>query len=882
MDSLNLSIPEINQMLVRHEVENVVSHLVGSDNYQKNSNTLGMSSYLGGSDGASFQVTTHGSNAGMWYENNLAESPNTEGRGDLVELWALSRDISKGNALKEIKAFLGDTGRPKPNLAIVKKKKLSSKITENQSASISTIEKYQGRLRNSPEALAYLHNRGLTDSTIEHFKIGLSFPYKESRDALVFPVISSAGFVKPYAYYNVPGLSVNPAGKNGWRKGDVCVSYNVVPTRNHKLLFVAEGFKDLWMLHQVIQGTDLEDTLLIGTSTNGAVLPNEIQDNLLFFNEFEKVFLGHDKDQAGAKITSGWAAFSGIKSYSVEPPFELDEQDSDWTDYFRSGEYGAEDFVELLVNAPKISPLIIETKMKRLGDYKAGDITSSPNLDVTSAFFNGHLYYSLKVTEFGFDSEGNIGATENVKVIRSDKCRLDVYPIKQPVKYSLLETQLYRLSDFTIISRAPQVSNSSSWNWDHAALWLNGDFSPRNLSPIVDEMADLIKGRVWLPNNDDYEILALTMVVTYVQQIFDAVPFLLATGVSGSGKTELGRVVHALGCNAVSTGDISAATLTRLLDKTKGLLIIDDADKLGKKAKGNNASEIESMLQILKVSYKKSSAIRQVTDSKTMQVVELDFYGVKLFTNTTGMEDILATRTIPIHTRKPLHQFKQSEMPVSKFKALRGELHAWAMENATTVDRIYKNYSVSNRDDEITTPFRVFADLADRQDWHELSSRLVDRLVLEREANQSDSPDGYLREAVLNIAKRGFLSVTMEHVIMEMTMLVPDNFGKSYVSEIPEWQQTAWVKNQINSLGFLGCKAGKRVRVSGKAVPLQRLFPFSESLFQEIRKASESVYNVIVQGVRLNGKEFCRQHIRCFDCPYGNIPCDIRSKTNKR
>ena len=894
------SIPELNNMLVNMGVENIVAHLVGSGNYNNNGSTLGMSSYMGGTEGNSFAITTKGSNAGIWHENNLSESPNQTGRGDLVDLWALVKNLTKGEALKEIKIHVGETSgleakvsRSRPKFNLVQ----TTKISKSKPASDSSIERYQGKLRNTPEALAYLHARGLTDETIEYFKLGVSFPgtrtitvktdgKKELQkiptdNALVFPIMTPAGFMSPYAYYDVPGLSLNPTAK-AWCGCEPRITYNTRPTTKHQFLFITEGMKDLWMLHQVIQNTDLQDKLLIATSTHGQSIPLEVKNNPTIFNNFEKVFLGHDSDKAGEKISQTWASYVGLKSHRVSPPFTEEEDFKDWTDFFGPGINNVKQLSDILAKAVNINPTKLSKPVTRLADCTLGSIMAPADLDVTSAFHNGLMYYSIKVMQAVEDKDYNVTVSHNIKVIRSDKIMLDVLPINPTTRFTLLDTKMYRLSDDTIIKRAPQVSVGASWDITHVKAWLEGKFSPRALGNIVDDMVAVMKTRIWLPNNDDYMILALTMVTTYVQQIFDAVPFLLATGVAGSGKTELGSVLKELGCNAVVTGDISAATITRLIDSTKGLLIIDDAEKLSKKG-GSNNSQVVDLLQILKVSYKKSSATKQVTDNKTMTVNELDFYGVKLFTNTTGMEDILGTRTIPIHTRKPLNGFTQGEMPYEKLRELRAELHAWAMENAAKVDSVYRTFSTGNRDDEITTPFRVFAQIAEQDEWSELIDRLVGRLAFERQSNDADTAEGYLREAVLNIARRGYVSVTMEHVSMEMELLVPENFGKTFTNEIPEWKHTSWVKRTLMAMGFLACSSGKRVRVHGKKdVPLQRLYTLSKSLFMEIKKASEDTYIAITKLEPIDGNMFCKQHDRCSGCYYENLACDIKIKTGKR
>lgn len=881
------SIKELNQMLVNIGVESVVAHLVGNGNYQKNAHTLGMSSYQGGKTGASFQITTNGANAGIWHENNPSERPNPEGRGDLVELWALTKGLSKGDALKEIRDFLGESpSRPRPNLTVVEKPANVPQLSENKPVSLSTVDKYQRVLNNKPEALNWLYSRGLNNATIQHFGLGLSTPYEDRNkgltrcNALVFPPIGRGGYTKPFAYYNIPGITQNPIDENGWCKGAPRLCFNVVPTNKHQFLFIAEGFKDLWMLHQVIVGTALEEQLLIATSTHGSRIPEEVKNNPALFHTYEKVFLGQDGDPAGDDIAFEWLSHIGPRAYRVTPPIpKVDGKD--WTDYFRDGTRNVKHLAEILAQAEILNSRDLVTKTLNYEDAKIGQFFTLPELDARSAYYNGYMYYAVEIVEVGLDSNGGKGMNATTKIIRSDRQMLNVIPVNRSVNYTTNQRQFHRLSDGTMLKCVPTVSASATWKWEDVYAWLNGDFKPRRLGTIVDSMVSAMKSRVWLPNEDDYTVLSLVMVTTYVQQIFDAVPFLLATGPAGSGKTELGRVLSLLGCNAVVTGDISSKTITRLIDQTKGFLIIDDAEKLSRSGKGGNG-DIDDLLQILKVSYKKSSATRQVTDNKTMQVSELDFYGVKLFTNTKGMEDILATRTIPIHTRKPQNGFKQAELPVDVLRGLRAELHAWAMENASWVHDIYKTFAVSNRDDEITTPLRVFAQMENRTDWAELTDRLISRMSADRQAESSDSPEGYVREAVMNIARRGYLSVTMEHVLMEMEMLVPEHFGKEFTTDIPEWKHAGWAKRTLYGLGYINDKSGKRVRVAGREVPMQRLYDLSPGLFAEIEKIAPAAYQDMISKERIHGNDYCRQHIKCHQCPYENISCDIRNKTNKR
>ncbi len=110
------------------------------------------------------------------------------------------------------------------------------------------------RLRQNPRALQYLHAEGFDHETISYFGLGLSTPYvkrkneQEQADALVYPVILRDGrFGNKYGYYNIPGVTKNPAARSGWMSGDARTYYALVRD-GPKRVFVCQDVKDLWHL----------------------------------------------------------------------------------------------------------------------------------------------------------------------------------------------------------------------------------------------------------------------------------------------------------------------------------------------------------------------------------------------------------------------------------------------------------------------------------------------------------------------------------------------------------------------------------------------------------------------------------------------------------
>ena len=894
MSSSQMSIRDLNKALVSHGVQNVVDHLIGAGNYNKNPTTLGMSGYQGGK-GNSFQVQLTGQNEGFWYENNRSESPNDSGSGDLVDLWSLTRGLSKGDACKEINEFLGGSlslqvnVNTTPKLRVIEpkatqKKRLADHLGGLRLVSDQTVAKYAGRLRRNQPALDYLYGRGLTQETIDFFRLGLRPPYtgKDNvfrQNALVFPLIGSGGeWFKPYGYYNVPGVSENPVDKNGWCPTSPRVSYNTKRLPTHQYLFVVEGFKDLWILHQKIQGTDLAAHCIIATSTHGSQIPIEVQADPNIFNGYTKIFVCTDSDPTGVETATAWATYIGTRAYRVNPfpEFKKKGEPKDWTDFFKAGRT-VNQFTELLKNAEQMTTCKLEKTPNNLADYKAGNTYAYRPVDISGAFVNGHLYYPVIAHEVGVDPQtGLMGHARIIKIVRSDRKVMGYRALPMLRRPGALDEPIYALTDGTIISSIPKVPPNPSWDWDHIQSWINGDKKTRSISEIIEDLEMIIRSQIWLPHDDDYLILALVLVVTYVQNVFDAVPLVLATGEAGSGKSQLGEVMSKLGANGIILGETSAATITRTLDETRGFLVLDDVEKITKVMKGGNL-QTDDFLQILKVSYKQSTASRAVTDTKSMTVRNLNFYGVKFMTNTSGIEDILGTRTISIQTRKArTGSFRADELDLERLELLRAELHEWSMNTATELHGHYKKHPTTNRPLEITAPLRAIIDASGRAEWQEHIDRLVERLNLE--ARAVDSPTAVVKEAAHRLVKTGYQSFFVEHVIMEMTTLVPENYMKEHTTDIPEWRQNEWVRNQLHQLGYIPRSTNKRARPYGRS-RLMRLYPVNAMLIEEVDHESPGVLDELDQ--LHDGATFCKRFGRCMECPYSDIYCEIRAKSSK-
>ena len=383
-----------------------------------------------------------------------------------------------------------------------------------------------------------------------------------------------------------------------------------------------------------------------------------------------------------------------------------------------------------------------------------------------------------------------------------------------------------------------------------------------------------LKRVVVLPHPEDYALLTFVAAVSYVQQIFDAVPLVLIVGAAGSGKTDLARALAQVGSNAtIITGQTSAATAARVLDQLSGLAVFDDLEQIGQRSAGDDFSEF---VQQLKVSYKKDTARKAWTNTKTMRVETLDFYGVKVITNTTGAGEILSSRMLKVFTRKlPPEVLGEREHmePTSgaELQALRDGLHLWAMEQVRAIETLYRrSYAAhTGRQQEIEAPLRVLAELFGHA---ELRADLEQALRLQsRVEAEVESASSLLKLAAQELVRQGYWDrVSVKQLILQMRLLVGEDWGKRSTTEIPEWHEPRWVGKVLRVEYIVDPRdKDERPRLWGEQT---RVYPLDSAFVADTLNMLREAGIPHAEKVR-QPLEFCESQ-PCPECPYASF-CDM-------
>lgn len=278
-----MHIKELSSMLW-DDVNNVVKHLLPNGKKESNEWVCGST---GGEKGKSLKVNLAGKR--VWSDFSTGEG------GDLINLWQQVRDLNIGEAVAEVKQYLG----VRDDDSAIQKKKKSFKKPD------------RSKLRKGEKHIEYLKSRGLTDKTIADYKIaqcvvwdhnsqreieGMAFPYLRDGECVF---IKSIGIERP------SGKKVIGASKDA----EPCLFGWHLMAEDSRTLVITEGEIDAMSLYQI--GLDCVLSVPFGGGTGNKQQWIDYEYHRL--DRFEEIYICMDSDDAGQKAAQEIAQRLGIE-----------------------------------------------------------------------------------------------------------------------------------------------------------------------------------------------------------------------------------------------------------------------------------------------------------------------------------------------------------------------------------------------------------------------------------------------------------------------------------------------------------------------------------------------------------------------------------------
>jgi len=268
------------------------------------------------------------------------------------------------------------------------------------------------------------------------------------------------------------------------------------------------------------------------------------------------------------------------------------------------------------------------------------------------------------------------------------------------------------------------------------------------------------------------DILALWTLGTYVYPLFEAYPYLALQGPRGSGKTKVLDTLAKLAFNARVSSSMSPASLFRVVQATRGMLGIDEAERLSD-PRDPLAADLRLLLN---TGYKQGApAIRCEGDDH--QVTEFAVYGPKVIASIRGLEDVLESRCIRIvmlRTVTPKGNLVVSESG-ENWGAARHALYCFALQHFAGVRDLYLRGAgadrLNNRSAELWRPLLTIAAYLDEHGAAgllELARRYAQEQAGQAEEDGLDDWRASLLLAMYKLAIAGITETTPKQIALEM------------------------------------------------------------------------------------------------------------------
>jgi len=194
----------------------------------------------------------------------------------------------------------------------------------------------------------------------------------------------------------------------------------------------------------------------------------------------------------------------------------------------------------------------------------------------------------------------------------------------------------------------PGPNAKPGWSVDARKRWLEGAPAPEP-SDVFKGMAAMFAKYIDLPVTVGPGVTATAVcwtLLSYIFQVFDAVPYLFIGGPLGSGKSRFFEVLSRLVFRPLGSSNMTGPALFRTLHGQGGCLLLDEAERL----KNTQEPAVSEILSMLLAGYKRGGTATRLepVGDNGFKAVSFDVYGCKALACIAGLPPALASRCIPV------------------------------------------------------------------------------------------------------------------------------------------------------------------------------------------------------------------------------------------
>lgn len=326
---------------------------------------------------------------------------------------------------------------------------------------------------------------------------------------------------------------------------------------------------------------------------------------------------------------------------------------------------------------------------------------------------------------------------------------------------------------------------------------------------------------------DFLEQAVFYILLSWVYDRLNTVPYLRALGDTGTGKSRFLDVIGSLCYKPMKiTGAASPAAIFRIIEKWKGTLIIEEADR-------KQSDTSDDVVKILNCGYERDNPVVRCDKDDPNDIRVHDVFGPKVISSRkTFYDKALESRCITYVTRETKRSDIPPLLPPSFFvnnMILRNKLLLWRLKNWKRIDvnvleepEKFGLSGIEPRLKQTAMPFLVlFTNEALRKKFIEFIKTYQIILIDER----SESDEGLLVNAYKNLVENGQEKITATDIM---------NFVNEELKDKNKWSKRK-VGGLLRSIGFLSTVK----TISGESI---RLVEISDEQYDTLLNRYNSEY----------------------------------------
>ena len=379
---------------------------------------------------------------------------------------------------------------------------------------------------------------------------------------------------------------------------------------------------------------------------------------------------------------------------------------------------------------------VFRTEIKRMQKEKlsqgkdAKKLTPSSNLQALSQgldFVNNVLYYTIfdqQLEEYSDPETGQV----STRLIQIPYIASSEREFIKATPENLLKKKLF--FDKTLLA---SMRLSGQWDIQGSAYSITNFISKQktvDVGLLFLEIKKYFDEYIIFPRKNISNHFTTLIMASYLIMVFDTIGYVHLHAEKQSGKTRVLEILEGLGYNTMLSSSISDASVFRVIESMRCMLLTDEAENLDPSAKAqmNNPSE---KLQLLNSGYKKSgAAIRIEKFDNQLVPMKYSTFCIKVFAGTKEINPILRDRTITYLLKRADGEKIKNFMPSAlqgEWRGIKNKLYFFAMEAAGRISDIYRyelpiiykdvldKNQITSREYEIWSPYLSIAKYIDEK-----------------------------------------------------------------------------------------------------------------------------------------------------------------------